>query len=356
MVFLKNTLRFILLSVFVLITLWLFILLLIYFSLNINKIKSYSKVFIEKNTNLELDFDTVALNFFPTINLSYSNISLKTKNKKDEVFKSANVKIVFNLYNFFLGKFLINVFIEDAYYFLTKHKIDFSNIPYTYASFLFFSKYNIHIKSLNLQSEGNNFLKIISDIHIDPLKQEAYSNSLIKYLNYNLNLNTKFLLSNKNIFESFIFTLNTIDLNNKYVFNGIIKKELNNFIIDKFNILLNNENIKFKEYDLQINDDFKLFLKTENKLNKNLFTILNILEKYLIIEEDIFYKLSLILRLDTNNVYFNGEILFNNVKIQNKAKAMNIEKLLVIFNYIDNKLLVSMQGFNKDSLVFKETF
>jgi len=355
--FLKNTFRFILIGIFFFISLWLFLLMFLYFSIDINKVKNYSKVFIEKNTNLNLGFDAVTISFFPTINLNYSNLVLSSKTDSTEIFKSTNLKIVINLYKFIIANFIIDVFFEDTYYNYTDYKIDFSDIPYTYASFLFFSKYNVYFNSLNILNDSINFLKVKAHIHIDPLKQEAYANSSINYLAYNFNLNTKFNISNKDIFESFIFTLNTKVLNNAYVFKGKVIKNNKEYILDDLIFNLNKENIKVHSYSFDLKDSLNLSFKVNNKLNNNLFSVFNFLDKYLSPEnKELSYEAKLDLNFGKNDVYFVGEMLFNNVSIRQELKTMNVEKLLVKFKYLNDKLSLDINAFNKNTLIFKDSF
>lgn len=329
--FLKNTIKFILLCLSILTTLWLLILLILYFSLSVSKIKNYTLNFFNQNTDIVLTIDDVSLKLFPNIELVYLNILGVDKVENKKIFKTDRLKINFSYLELLSGDLKIKVKLGKSSYFAKHEKLNFSNIAYTYATFLFLSKYKIDIDTLNIEEFSGSTIKLKVQAFIDPISQMGNTNSSIEFLGYNYFLKTKFKLSQLGI-ENFNFILTSKELINSKNLNldGFVKRVDGVFVLNDLTLITGDAKLNFSYKKIALTEPFIFEFKTEEFSSGLIFTLFPDLNNYLENKASPFL-IDGNVSITYTGFKFTSNILFTNPILGYKFKGIKASKLLVLF-------------------------
>lgn len=347
----KNTFKLLLLAISIIFTFWLIFLLIVFFTVDVGKVKSFTSDFIQENTNTNLSTEDLSLKLFPNINLNFSNVVLSKQTNSEKIIEAQSFEISINIFKIILGNAQIDININNAKYYKSASDIDFSLLAYTYASFLFFSKYNILINSLKIFNNDFSNLEINSSFFIDPLKQKAYADSKIVYFNNSYDLNTKIKLSNDKIFENISFAISTKDLTSSGLIkmNGVFNRLDGLLNLDKLNLIINDKKINIDEQSISFSDNLNFNIKTE--LASSIFlNIYPFLEDF-IKGNSLVFSSEFIGILGVNKINLSTNLLLKSKNYNTKLSSVKINKIIVLF---ENSTSKSIKVFDENNDVVFE--
>jgi hypothetical protein len=105
----KRFLRYFALAGAIIVTLWLVLILTLYFVIDVDFIKSKMKEVVEKNTYATLNVEDIKIKFFPILYLEVKELTLTSTKNNEKVFYTKDLDFSFNIISLLKGAPVVNL-------------------------------------------------------------------------------------------------------------------------------------------------------------------------------------------------------------------------------------------------------